>query len=157
MKKLALLITAFALTTSAFAATTGTLELQGQVDQILAIEVLPETIASNLDLHTDANNLKVATVKELSNSATGYKINISSTNRGALKRANGNETFDYDLSYNNQNVNLNNPNGDTVNRKSTAGAYREEVDVKISYQATAQEDMVAGTYNDTVTFEIAAN
>ena len=67
-------------TTSAFAATTGSLLLQGIVAQKVSIVVTPVAVASALDLSTTQSDLKVATVNEQSNSKTGYKVTITSEN-----------------------------------------------------------------------------
>jgi hypothetical protein len=142
-------------TLSATAATTATLVLKGTVPAVLSISLVAETLATNLPLTQTQAASKVATVTESSNSASGYKVTISSINAGKLVRANGTEQFPYTLSYGSQaGINLtsqyvaSNPQGSAVNRTQ---------DVKISYQGVPAEQMVAGDYTDTLTFTIAAN
>jgi hypothetical protein len=66
--------------------------LRGNVPQILSIQVNAEAQATELDLSTSQNDLKVATVQEKSNSSTGYQVSISSANSGALLHESGVET-----------------------------------------------------------------
>jgi hypothetical protein len=89
MKRSLIALAALALTTTSFAATTGTLLLKGQVGQVLSILVTPETIAATLPLNVSQTDTKVATVNEISNSSTGYKVTISSANLGKLIRTGG--------------------------------------------------------------------
>src|SRR3954463_6402803 len=86
-------IVALSLTVSAaaFAGTSATLFIKGQIAQQLNISVAPESIASSLDLTSTQSNTKVAVVTEKSNSNTGYKVSISSQNLGVLK--NNQSTF----------------------------------------------------------------
>ncbi len=70
MKKTLITLIATTLTTSAIAATTGSLNLRGVVAESLNISVSAESIAQNLDLHKSKRNLKVASVLEQSNSKT---------------------------------------------------------------------------------------
>ncbi len=154
MKRTLIALATLALTSTSFAATTGQLVLKGQVANVLSILVTPETIAATLPLHTSQTDTKVATVNEISNSNTGYKVSISSANLGNLVRTSGTETFAYSLKYDGQAVDL--ANGDEfVN--SSAAAVNVDKDVSISYTGIPAADMVAGEYTDTVTFTIAAN
>lgn len=141
-------------TLNSMAATTGTLLLKGTVAPKLSIEVTPEAIASTLPLDISQTSTKVATVREKSNSNTGYKVTISSSNLGNLKRSSGTELFPYTLKYNNVALNLASP---VVNSHSAAANVNVTKDVAISYTGVPAEDMVAGDYTDTVTFTIAAN
>lgn len=103
-----------ALTSSSFvyASTTGSLQIRGNVPDILSIQVNPEADATNLDLQSDQTDLKVASV------------DLSSSD-----------------SFNN----------------SAAAAVAVNKDVTISYTGQDAETMIAGDYEDTVTFSIAAN
>ena len=143
-------------TTSAFAATTGSLLLQGIVAQKVNIVVTPVAVASALDLSTTQSDLKVATVNEQSNSKTGYKVTITSANLGKLKRTDGAEVFSYSLKYAGASVGLSTAAGSTFTT-STSAAVNVNKDLNISYTGVAAESMVEGTYADTVTFNIAAN
>lgn len=143
-------------TTSAFAATTGSLLLQGIVAKKVNIVVTPVAVASALDLGTTQSDLKVATVNEQSNSKTGYKVTITSANLGKLKRTDGAEVFSYSLKYAGAAVGLTSAAGTTFTN-SSASAVNVNKDLNISYTGVAAESMVEGTYSDTVTLNIAAN
>ncbi|MBA2406253.1 MAG: fimbrial protein [Bdellovibrionales bacterium] len=137
---------------SSIAATTGTLVLKGVVASKISIEVTPATIASSLPLETSQTNTKVASVREKSNSSSGYKVTISSANLGNLKS--GAESFAYTLSYDGAALNLASP---VVQTHSSPASVNAVKDVTISYTGVPAEDMVAGDYTDSVTFTIAAN
>lgn len=154
MKSLIALVTLATLTTSTFAATSGTLLLKGQVSQVLSILVTPESIAATLPLDISQVDTKVATVNEQSNSNTGYKVTISSSNLGSLKRTNGTQLFPYTLKYAGSAVNLAAPQ---VFSNSSAASVNVNKNVTISYTGVPATQMVAGEYSDTVLFEIAAN
>jgi hypothetical protein len=155
MKSKALIALAvLSLSASSFAATTGTLLLKGQVGQVLSILVTPEAIASTLPLDISQVDTKVATVNEISNSSTGYRVSISSANLGNLLRTGGTETFAYTMKYNGSSVDL--ASGDSFS-SNTAASVNVNKDVQISYTGVPAANMVAGEYEDTVTFEIAAN
>jgi hypothetical protein len=154
MKRSLIVLAALALTTSSFAATSGTLLLKGQVGQVLSILVTPETIAATLPLDVSQTDTKVATVNEKSNSSTGYKVTVSSANLGSLIRTGGSEAFPYSLKYNGSAVDLSAPQ---IFSNPSAASVNVDKDVSISYTGVPAENMVAGEYVDTVTFEIAAN
>ncbi len=154
MKRSLIALAVLAMTTSSFAATSGTLLLKGQVGAVLSILVTPETIAATLPLDVSQTDTKVASVNEKSNSSTGYKVTISSANLGNLKRTSGTELFPYTLSYDGAAVDL---SAADVFSNPSAAAVNVDKDVAISYTGVPAENMVAGEYSDTVTFEIAAN
>lgn len=156
MKKIILGLTLLATTSSAFAATQGSLTLRGIVQQVLSIEVTAEAGASNLDLSTQARDLKVATVKEISNSRTGFKVKIESQNNGKLAHQDGQNVSNvpYTMKYGNTTVNLGSSQDVTVNQ---AGSYQQNKDITISYDGNNQNQLVAGQYSDTVQFTIMAN
>lgn len=145
-----------ALTSSSFiyASTTGTLQLRGNVPDILSIQVNAESDATNLDLQNDQTDLKVASVLERSNSSTGYTVTIDSANDGLLVRSGGSETFSYSMKYDGASVDLS--SSDSFNN-SAAAAVAVNKDVTISYTGQDADTMIAGDYEDTVTFSIAAN
>lgn len=152
-KKWAILLTMSA-STLAYASNTGNLLLSGNVPDILSIQVNAESDATNLDLTTDQSDLKVATVLERSNSSTGYNVSIDSANDGLLVRSGGSETFAYTMKYDGDSVDLSAT--DTFNN-AAASVVAVNKDVTISYTGQDAETMVAGDYEDTVTFTIAAN
>jgi hypothetical protein len=140
----------------AFAATTGSLLLQGVVPQKISLSVTAQTVASTLDLSTSQTDLAVASVNEKSNSKTGYKVTIASTNLGKLKRTDGADVFSYTMKYNGSAVALNSAAGTTLTN-STSSTVNAVKGVSISYTGVAAESMIEGTYADTVIFTIAAN
>ena len=157
MKKLLAVTTLLALTTStSFAATTGTLLLQGLVAQKVSVAVTPSSVASALDLTTTQSDLVVGSVNVKSNSKTGYKLTITSANLGKLKRTDGAEVMAYTMKYGSAAVGLSTATG-TVFTNSSASIININTDLKVSYTGVAAESMVEGTYNDTVTLNIAAN
>ncbi len=143
-------------TTSVFAATTGTLLLQGIVAQKVSVVVTPLSVASALDLSTTQADLKVGAVNEQSNSKTGYKMTITSANLGKLKRTDGAEVFSYSLKYGGSSVGLSTSAGSTFTNSSSA-IVNVNKDLNISYTGVAAESMIEGTYQDTLTLNIAAN
>lgn len=152
MKKL--LLIGLLLSTTTYSATTGTLLLQGVVLPKLSITVTPETVSSSLDLETTQTNLKVATVNEKANLVLGYKVTITSANLGNLKRVSGTQVFPYTLKYNGASVNLATGQVVTYGPAIVANVNR---DVHIAYTGIPNENMVEGTYTDTITFTIASN
>ncbi len=156
MKKQLLALTLATLTTSSlFAATTATLLLKGTVAPVMSISLTAEPLAASLPLQTTQNASKVATVTEVSNSTSGYKITLSSAHNGKLRRTSGNEEFPYSLTYGTQGgINL---NSQYVISNPQAAAVNVNKDVKISYTGVPAASMVAGEYTDTITFTIAAN
>lgn len=155
-KKLVLTAVVFILASSSFAATTGTLLLQGVVPQKIGLTVTSQSVASTLDLSTSHTDLVVASVNEQSNSKSGYKITITSANLSKLKRTDGSDVFSYSMKYNGSAVSLSSATGATINN-SAAASVNANRSVSITYNGVAPESMVEGTYSDTVTFSIAAN
>lgn len=137
-----------------YAATTGSLQLRGNVPDILSIEVNAKADATNLDLQNDQTDLKIASVLERSNSSTGYTLTIDSANDGQLVRNGGSETFTYSMKYDGSSVDLS--SSDSFNNSASA-AVAVNKDVTISYTGQDADTMIAGDYEDTVTFSIAAN
>lgn len=157
MKKLLAVTALIALTsTSTFAATTGTLLLQGIVAQKVSVAVTAQSVASALDLSTTQTDLKVGSVNVQSNSKTGYKLTISSANLGKLKRTDGAEVMGYTLKYGGAAVGLSTSAGTTFTN-SAGSIVNVNNDINVSYTGVAAESMVEGTYQDTVTLSIAAN
>ncbi len=138
-----------------FAATTGNLLLKGTVPALLSIAVTPEPLASTLPLDTTQTDSKVATVNEKSNSNTGYKVNISSTNGGNLVHDSVASSFiNYSLTYDGNAVNLS--AGDEF-IFSSASSVDTNKDIDISYTGVPHANLIEGDYTDTVTFTISAN
>lgn len=141
------------MSSSSFAATTGTLLLQGFVPQLLNITVTSSVVSSTLDLSVSQTNLAVANVNEKSNSNTGYKVTFTSANGGKLKRVGGTEVVNYTMRYNGVNVGLVTPTVFT-----SAGVLSNvNKNIDISYVGVPNISMASGTYNDIITLNIAAN
>lgn len=151
MKKL---FTLALLTSLTYAVTdTATLNLRGVVGSIVDVSVAAESDAQSLDLSTSTSNKKVATVSETTNTTGNYTLAVSSANGGNLKHSNG-DNFPYSMTYGGQGVNL--ATGTTYTRTSTP-LTTQNFDVKISYTGVNAASMVAGNYDDLVTFTITAN
>ena len=156
MKNLLISTVFLAISMSSFAATTGTLLLQGSVAQKISLAITPASVASALDLSVSQTDLVVASVNERSNSKTGYKVTITSANLSKLKRTGGSDDLGYTMKYNGSAVALSSAAGTTIT-DSNASTVNTNKNVSISYTGVAAELMVEGTYDDTVTFSIAAN
>ncbi|WP_419168053.1 fimbrial protein [Halobacteriovorax sp.] len=155
MKVLKALFVTSLLSTSAFAATTGTLTLTGTVPAIISIEVTPEALASTLPLDTTQTDSKVATVTEKSNSVSGYTVSFQSANLGNLVHESvGSSSIAYDLKYDGALVDLSTTDVFTF---PSAASVNVDKDLEISYTGVAHENLVQGSYEDVVTLEIAVN
>ena len=155
MKKILLLLTLSIATTVAYSATSATLLLQSVVPKKVAITVTAVSVASALDLSTTQADLKVATVNESSNSKTGYKVTITSANLGKLKRTDGADVFTYSLKYGGSSVGLTTASG-TVFTNPTSAIINTNKDLNISYTGVTPESMIEGSYQDTLTLNIAS-
>jgi hypothetical protein len=144
------------LSTTSFAATTGSLLLQGIITQKVSVAITPSTVASALDLSTTQSDLNVGSVNIKSNSNTGYKLTITSANLGKLKRTIGSEVFGYTMKYGAASVGLSSTAGTTFTNAS-GSIVNINTALSISYTGVPSESMVEGTYNDTVTLNVAAN
>jgi len=151
---IAMLGIALLVSNQVFSATSGVLLLKGTVAPLLSIQVLAESIASSLPLDTTQVDTKVATIVEKSNSNTGYKVTINSSNKGRLKRASSSDFFPYALKYDSITLNLATA---VVQVHSSAAAVNQSKDLTISYTGVDPETMIAGEYTDNVTFTIAVN
>ncbi|MFN8370545.1 MAG: fimbrial protein [Bacteriovoracaceae bacterium] len=157
LKKSILSLTLMTLPVISFAATTGTLLLQGTIAQVLSISITPVSgVNNNLDLTSNATNLVVGAVQEVSNSVTGYKILLSSANAGKLNHASTSAFVSYTARYNGTAVTLSTTPQNIFNQ-STAGAYNTSKNFDISYTGQAAANLVEGNYSDTLTFTIQAN
>lgn len=153
MKKLITLSLA-TLSLSSFAATQADLILKGVVAPILEISIAHETVASNLDLSQSASNVKVATLTEKSNYATGYKISARSTNGGKLVNVSDANSFvNYSLTYNGSNVPLTTAATPVYSTSNLKGTFTK--DLKISFNQPS--NLSAGSHEDTVQFTISQN
>lgn len=157
MMKLSTLAMSFGLLTTAMAATTGTLTLQGTIAPVLSISVVPTDSSPNdgtysgLDLSTNTD-IEVANVREVSNASNGYKVLV--THEGKLRnQTNNNSIFNYRLVYENSEVNAGN-NIEVAN--VGAGIYDVNKKIRVRYTGVPASTLASGTYAETVTFTIQA-
>lgn len=154
MKKILFALSLTTLASTAFSATQAELILKGIVSPILEISIAHETVASALDLSSQASNVKVATLTEKSNYAQGYKVKAKSTNAGKLvNTSDANSFVNYSLTYNGSNVPLSSSPSQVYSTSNLKGTYTK--DLKISYNQPS--NLAAGSYEDTVQFTIEAN
>lgn len=133
---------------SAYASTTATLQLIGNVPQILNVSVDPASAAGNLDLTENATDLLVGELTAMTNSFSGFSITATSTNDFELVNSGAsNAKVPYTLIVGTVVVS----SGDQIVR-SIPGT--ETHDIKITYIGNSMYD--SGTYNDTVTFTITS-
>lgn len=150
-----LLLLALLVSSSAFAATSATLLLKGNVPRVLDIVVTPTTLASNLPLDTTQVNAQVATVTTKWNTVNGARVTVSSANAGQLKHSSVSTSL---IPYT-----LNTAGTGTFSLASPqtfdapiAGPQNVSVALNINYIGTASDALVEGDYSDTVTFTISA-
>lgn len=155
MKKILVILLFFIFQVESEAAITAPLLIQSSVPRRVSINVVSEIISSALDLTTGQTNLQVAVVHEKSNSKTGYKVTITSANRGKLKRVDGAEVFTYTLKLDGSNVALSSASGTTFTRNQSSPISVTRV-LRISYTGKPIETMTEGSYSDTITLNIAA-
>jgi hypothetical protein len=158
MKFLAFAVFALTVTTQAQAADTGTLLLQGVVSAVNSITVTPNGANNTtLDIVNGESSKLVASVQETSNSLTGYKINAKSANGSELRNtSDAAQKTTYTLSYDGASpVTLTTAYQQVKNVSSLTGLTTNSSDVAVTVAAYAAAP--AGTYEDTVTFQIVAN
>ncbi len=154
---LLLAVSTLALTGIAHAATSGTLTLQGTINQELAITVVPTDSTPNdgtysgLDL-TKNTDIEVANVREVSNAQNGYRVLVS--HEGKLRNQTDNsKIFNYKLVYENSEVNIGN-NIEVAN--VGGGVYDVNKKIRVRYTGVPAAQLVSGNYAETVTFTIQA-
>lgn len=155
MRKIFVVLSFFIFQKTAEASATAPLLVQAPIPRKISISVVAENITSALDLTTTQTNLKLAIINEKSNSKTGYKVTVTSANRGKLKRADGSEVFAYTLKLDGSNISLSSASGTTFTRSQSTPININRI-VTISYTGKSVETMTEGSYSDTVTFNIAA-
>lgn len=150
--------TLFSVTANAATSDQGTLNLSGVVNEAVSLSISAEAVAGSLDLATTQSDLLVATVSEFSNTALGYDVTISSANDSNLVRNGGTETIGYTLKYDGSSIDLSASSSSPAAAKSdaTGGVVSDTSQVQISYTGVNEAQTVSGTYEDTLTIEIAA-
>lgn len=144
--------------TQALAADTGTLLLQGVVTATNNITVTPNgTNNTSLNITGGESNKLVASVLESSNNLTGYKINAKSANNSELRNGtSASVKTTYTMSYNGGTALALTTNYQQLkNVTSLNGLTSNTSNVVVNVAAFAAAP--AGTYSDTVTFQIVSN
>lgn len=158
MKYLTLAILALLAPNQAHASDTGTLLLQGTVALVNNIVITPNgSNNTSLNITGGASNVLVASVTETSNNVTGYKINVKSANGSELRNSSdATKKTTYTLSYNGGSaVTLTTSYQMVKNVSTLSGLTSNSSNVNATVAAYAAAP--AGTYSDTVTFQIVAN
>lgn len=150
---------------SVFAATTGSLTVQGTVPAVLDITVTATAAANTLDLTTDVADLAVATVVERSNKKAGYTVTLQSANgvtsslsTGRFKSAdvaNG-DYLDYSLKYGGSSVTFTNGIATITDSSTKTTGTGASKNLTISYTGASGVLLYEDTYLDTLTFTIIA-
>lgn len=140
----------------AFAATTGTLLLSGNIAPTVSISVTGVGQHNNLDFTTTATDFHVANVLEKSNVSTGYKVTIASANAGQLKNGSAGQIA-YTAKYNGTSFSLSTTPVTVTNVTSQTNVANSLKQVSISFSGIAAESVMSGTYSDTLTFTISTN
>jgi len=170
----ALGIAALAASGSAHAATTGSVQLEGTLAAVLEIAVSAASAASSIDLSVDASSgITVATVTEKSNSAGGYTVTVTSSNLSGGDCAtaapcllgqdgDNDDELSYTISYDGVTVSSFTNGAATVTDTTIGQTAADRVNdgtsgkaVQISYDGSTSF-LAADTYQDTLTFTIAA-
>ena len=144
------------ITNLGFAATTGTLLLQGSIPTSTNITVTGVSPFNNLNLTTTQSDLLVANVQEQNNTALGYKVTIASANTGKLKNGSVG-SINYTAKYNGTAFTLSTTPVTVTNVTSQTTVTNITKPLTISYTGVTPASMMAGTYSDTLTLAIAAN
>lgn len=140
---------------SALAASSGQITLQGNVAQATNIVVTGQGNYNALDLTTSASDLLVAKVREINNTSAGYTVKLTSTNAGKFKNGVLGQVA-YTAKYNGSNVTLSATPQIITTQGTQSGVINVLKEFKISYTGQAAENLMAGTYSDTLTFTIAS-
>ena len=144
-------ILASLLSSTSFAATSGSIVLNAVVPQLVSVTVTPTN--NPLTLSLAGVNVLIGTVLESSNSVAGYTVKLSSLNAGSLK--NGTlGSHPYTLQYNAVTAALTVAPVTITNQGAQTSVVNFTKNVTVSF---AGANDMQGTYSDTLTFSIVAN
>lgn len=131
------------------AAQTGQVQISGIIPQAVSIVVTP-IAGTPLDLTQPAINIPVATVREVSNAPGGYTVTLTSQTGGKLGGS-----LTYTARYDGLTVTLQT----TPQTVATQGVQSSPVNIlkTLDVSHPAGNSLLAGTYQDTLTFTISAN
>lgn len=151
-------MTTLALTSTAMAATSGTLLLQGTVLEVLEVVVTPDgTNNTTLNIVGGETGKSVASVVETSNKLNGYKIVLSSPTGGELRHtADATKKTNYKISYDGATSVTPTVAGVTVKNVASLSGLTTDTSA-VAADVTAFATAPAGTYQDTLTISIQAN
>jgi hypothetical protein len=138
---------------ASYGATNGTLVIAGTVPSVAEISIAAVPGASNLPLGSSVSGLKIATVSELCNDASGYTVQLSSENGGSLKDPKGSGSLPYTLSYNGTRVVFLSGIATISDVSTTTPASGHDKDLSISFAASS---LAGASYADTLTLTITA-
>lgn len=141
-----------------FAASSGTLLLQGSVSVVNDISVAANT-ANNTSLNILAgeSGKNVATTTETSNNLNGYVIKISSVTAGELRNtSDASKKTTYKISYDGATAVSPTAGGVVVKTVSSLSGLTTDTSA-VAVDVTAYASAPAGTYEDTLTIAIEAN
>ncbi len=138
-----------------YAATTGSLSVSGAVAAATAVVVTPTAGASSLNLATTQTNLNIGSVQEINNTTLGYALKVASTNAGKLK--NGTlGSVNYTAKYNAVTFTLS-ATPQTITASAPAiTVVNVTKPITISYTGVPAQNLMQGTYTDTLTFSITS-
>lgn len=151
-------LTTMTLSATAFAATSGTLLLQGTVNDIYDIVVTPNAAThKSLDIVAGESNLNVASVAETSNNLNGYKIRVSSPTGGELRHTvDATKKTNYTISYDGGSSITPTTSGVVVKTVTSLSGLTTNTSL-VAVDVVALSNAVSGTYQDTLTISIEAN
>lgn len=140
----------------AFSATTGNITLSGTVPAVTSISIAPVAGYNILDLTATQTNTPVANVTEANNTALGYTVTLSSGNSGLLKNG-ALGTLAYTCKYNGNSAALSSTPVVVTTTSSQNNVVHTVKSLTISYTGISSDNLMQGTYSDTLTFTIIAN
>lgn len=139
-----------------YAATTGNVVISGAIPAATAIVVTAQSGYNSIDLTSTATDLLVVKVRELNNTTAGYVVSLTSSNAGKLKNGSLGEKV-YTAKYNNVAVTLSSTPITVTSQGAQTSVVNILKDFTISFTGSNVEDLMQGTYSDTITFTISAN
>ena len=155
MLRLAILIALVLVSLNVFAASSGSLNLQGLIPTVVSITVDPVGPYNSLDLTQTQTDTLVANVLEESNTALGYTVEVSSLNNAQLVHSSG-SVVGYSITYNDIPVGLATTPVVVTSSAASTSPVSITKSVKISYTGQVAATKPAGAYVDTVTFTITS-
>lgn len=136
------------------ASATGNLGLSGTIADNVALTVTPTAAATTLTLTSNAVDVNVASVNEVSNAQSGYEIKAKSTNGGKLTHTIDNtQQINYTIKYNSGSA-VALTTSDQQLKTVAGGNYNSNSPVTISFTGVTGATHKSGSYTDTITFTI---